>query len=306
MLIQNRRFANEMQKQGFVNECELNFSLKMDAVTDAVLSKPEERVITLSGPSCAGKTVTSGRIARAVTRAGRRMVRISIDDFYRPRSLLHAEARARGGSPDYDSAAAIDMKSLDEVVKGIYNNEKVCVPNYDFVTGTRIGSRTVNSAEYDVVMFEGIQAIYPEVLELFGGYPYVSISINVRSDICVRGNVFTAREVRLMRRLVRDVRSRGTPPERTFALWDSTVIPNEEKRILPFEDDVQIKIDSLLPYEVNVIRDPLLATLAAVPEGNEMKARADDLAARVAELDPIDPAYVPRESIFCEFLGIKQ
>ena len=306
MIIQERKFYNEYQKQAFINECELEFSLKVNRIIDVLLSSPEERLITLSGPSCSGKTVTSSLISAAVTRAGRKMCRISIDDFYRPRALLHAEARARGGSPDYDSAAAIDMGSLERVVHGIYRREKALIPNFDFVVGTRIGSRTVDFSAYDVVMFEGIQAIYPEFIALLAGVPYISISINVRSGIRVGGSEFSAREVRLIRRLVRDVRSRGTPPERTFELWDTTVIPNEKKNILPYEDNARMRIDSLLPYEINVMRDPLLTTLELVPPGSPMKRRADDLAKRVENVVPIDPSYVPRQSIFCEFLGIKQ
>lgn len=303
--IHDQRFVNEMQKQAFVNECELVFMRKMNELTDTIIAKPEERIITLSGPSCSGKTITSRNIARAVTRAGRKMYQISIDNFYRSREDLNAEANARGGAPDYDSIDAIDFDLLCKVVHGIYAGEVVRLPIYDFVSGTRTGYTKLNSSRYDVIMFEGIQAIYPEVTALLGEYPYISVSINVRSGLRIGDVEFTPRELRLMRRIVRDVLTRGTAPNVTFALWDTTVIPNEDRSIVPYENLAQIKIDSLMPYEANVIRDPLLAALSTVPADDPYAARAASLAQRVSKLEPIDDSYVPIESLYSEFLGRK-
>lgn len=303
MLVINQSFANEMQKQAFVNECEFKFSQTMDALTDAITAKPEERIITLSGPTCSGKTVTAANISRAVTRAGRRMCRISIDDYFRDRDALIAEAEAEGRSPDYDSVRAIDLCELERTVDAIYANELTRLPRYDFKTGKRIGYESLDPKLCDVVLFEGIQAAYPEVTELFGHYPYVSIATNVRSGISVCGQSFDKKEIRLMRRLVRDVRERNTPPETTFRLWETTVTPNEDKNILPYEHTAQIKIDSLMPYEINVIRDHLLATLAQMPHDSEYYPRAESLIRRVTPIEPIDGKYIPRDSLYREFIG---
>lgn len=303
MLIINRSFLNEAQKQAFVNECEFKFSQTMDSLTDVIIAKPEERVITLSGPTCSGKTVTAANISRAVTRAGRRMCQISIDDYYRDRDELIAEAEAEGRAPDYDSVRAIDLCELERTVDGIYANEVVRVPRYDFKTGKRSGFVSLDSRTCDVVLFEGIQAVYPEVTELFGHYPYVSIATNVRSGICCCRQNFDKREIRLMRRLVRDVRERNTPPEVTFRLWETTVTPNEDKNILPYEDTAQIKIDSLMPYEIYVIRDHLLKTLAAVPHDSEYYDKAADMIRRITPIEPINGSYIPTDSLYREFIG---
>lgn len=303
MLNINRSFANEMQKQAFVNECELGFARTMEDLTEAILANDDERVITLSGPTCSGKTVTAFNISRAVTRKGRRMVQISIDDYYRDRNDLIAEAEKQGRAPDYDSASSVDLCELERTVDGIYSGRTVLIPHYDFKTGRRVDMTALDSSEYDVVLFEGIQAVYPEFTSMFGHYPYVSIATNVRSGICVSGRSFDAREVRLMRRLVRDVRARNTSPEATFKLWETTVVPNEDKNILPYEDSAQIKIDSLMPYEINVIRDPLLDTLKAFPRDSVYYPAAESLACRVTPIEPIDGKYIPRDSLYREFIG---
>ena len=299
----NSSFANEMQKQAFVNMCELKFARRMDRLTDLIVARPDERMITLSGPTCSGKTVTAHNISRAVTRAGRIMYQISIDDFYRSRAELNREAEQSGREPDYDSVSSIDLGLLARVIRGIYRREKVECPLFDFHTGERTDYYTLDASKVDVVLIEGIQAIYPEVTALFGRFPYISVSINVRSSLRIGDSVFSPRDLRLMRRIVRDVRTRGTAPERTLYLWDVTVLPNEEKSILPFEDSAQFTIDSLMEYEPYVIRDALLEALSSVPADSPYRGKADEIAAKVGPLEPIDPEYVPRESLFSEFLG---
>jgi len=292
-----------MQKQAFVNECEVRFMRRMNDLTDAIIKNPDERVITLSGPTCSGKTIAARYITRTVTRAGRHMLQVSIDDFYRSRELLIKEAEKQGTDPDFDSITSIDLPLLAETVRGIYEGRKVKLPVFDFVTGERTEYIPFDTSRVDVVLFEGIQAIYPEVTALLDGYPYLSVSINVRTELIINGVEFTPRELRLMRRTVRDVRTRGTLPKDTFRLWETTVLPNEEKSILPFEDSAKIKLDSTLAYEPNVIRDPLLETLAQHPVDGVYEETARSLAERVAALAPIDPEYVPEESLYSEFLG---
>ena len=303
MISQNRVFANEIQKQAFVNLCELQFSRKMRELTDAIIADPDERMITLSGPTCSGKTVTSRNISHAVTRTGRRMIEISIDDFYRDRSELNREAELEGREPDYDSVTSIDLPMLAGVIKGIYRKKKVVCPLFDFETGSRFDTYTLDSSKVDVVLIEGIQAIYPEVTALFDGLPFVSVSINVRSSLNANGSKFTPRELRLMRRIIRDVRTRGTIPERTLHLWEVTVLPNEDKSIIPYEDNAKIKIDSTMAYGPYVMRDALLEALATVPKDSPYYAKAEELAAKVEPLQQINPEYVPLESLYSEFLG---
>ncbi|MBQ4054082.1 MAG: hypothetical protein IJD17_00080 [Clostridia bacterium] len=302
MLKIDRRFENEAQKKEFILECEAGFLRQTDRLCDLILGG-NERVVTLSGPTCSGKTVTSNNLARSVGLAGRRMLRISIDDYYRDRSELIAEAEAEGRAPDYDSADSIDLMLLEKTVAGIYRNQRVSVPKYDFRTGSRVAVTEVDTSLYDVVLFEGIQAVYPEFTAMFGAGRYISVATGVGSGITVDGQSFDAREIRLMRRLVRDVRERNTPPAQTFRLWDTTVIPNEEKNILPYIDSADIRIDSLMPYEIHVIRDPLTATLSGMSKQDEYASSAEDLVRRVTPVSPIDGKYIPRDSLYREFIG---
>ena len=302
MLRIDRHFETEAQKREFILECEAGFLRQTDRLADLILTG-NERVVTLSGPTCSGKTVTADNLARSVSHAGRSMIQISIDDYYRDRSELIAEAEAEGRAPDYDSAESIDLDLLEKTVRGVYRKDKVIVPGYDFKTGSRACLTEVDSSLYDVVLFEGIQAVYPEFTAMFGACPYISVTTGVNSGISVDGSCFDAREIRLMRRLVRDVRARNTPPEQTFELWDTTVIPNEEKNILPFIDSADIKIDSLMPYEIHVIRDPLLNTLSGMPKDGEYDSAAQGLIRRVTPIDPISGEYIPDGSLYREFIG---
>ena len=137
--------------------------------------------------------------------------------------------------------------------------------------------------------------------ELFGKQ-HVSVAINVEDDLEFNGAVFGKRDIRLMRRLVRDYRFRGAAPEFTFYLWRSVVM-NEEKSILPYEEKIDIKIDSLIPYEIMLMKNELTPILEKVSETNRFYVKALEYIERLKELDTVTPDMIPETSLLREFIG---
>lgn len=303
MLTINKTFTDENDKLRFVSESEARFIAELDRVAQAVREEEGLKVVTLSGPSCSGKTTTAETLIYDWNKLGKRVLVISIDDFFRDRTDLLAEAKSSGhDEPDFETVRAIDFALLSDCVEKINRGEVVTLPRFDFTKGKRGGYEDVNSADYDVVIFEGIQAIYPEVTELFRHYRHKSIFVSVADDVLLNGVYFSRRKVRFLRRLVRDYNFRASSPEYTFRLW-SNVARNEDKNILPFADSADITLNSFLPYELFVIKSYAIPLLRAVPAESEYAAEAEQIISRLEKLDDISSDYVPDESVFREFIG---
>lgn len=296
-----RQFENEAQKREFVHEVEAAYAAQIEKILPKLVSA-KERIFTLSGPTCSGKTTTAHQMLDAFAAAGKRVAVVSIDDFFLSREdLSERQHCSPDGQLDYDSLAALDFDYFCECADLICTGKEARLPQYDFVTGQRVGYRTLSPDSYDVVLFEGIQAIYPEVTAHLRRFPVCEVAIGVRKDVCVNGICFDKREIRLMRRILRDFRKRAASAEFSLFLWRS-VAQNEEKNILPYEDDVTIRIASFLPYEVFVLKKPLCEVLATVPKESAYYAQAQELIAKLAPLPEIAEDYVPKDSLFWEFL----
>lgn len=300
MLVVEKQFANEKEKEAFVLSCEAAFEAQLDAAIGKAVNAGC-RFLTLSGPSCSGKTTTAHKLITEFETVGKRVGVVSFDDFFRNREELNRAAK-QGTPPDYDSFSALDADCLAEVIAGLLADEVVGMPRYDFVTGTRAEVRSFDPKAYDIILFEGIQAIYPEVRAMFQEAPFYSLYISVGEDCTVNGQFFDRRTVRLCRRLVRDVERRNSPPEFTFFLWE-TVARNEDVSILPYEHTADVHINSIFAYEMFMIRDALCQLLARIPKEDPFYAEGHALRERVLPLPSISMEYLPKNSLYKEFLG---
>lgn len=306
MVAIDKTFKDESDKLKFILQSEEQFEDELDRVARAIREEEGLKVVTLSGPSCSGKTTTAATLIRDWGRDGQRVRLISIDDFFRSRAELYAQAKAEGrDEPDFETVRAIDFELLRECVENISRGGIVRQPVFDFTLGRRTRFDEFNAADYDVVLFEGIQAIYPEVTALFSHYRHKSIFVSVADDITVNGIYFSRRKVRFLRRLVRDYTYRAASPEYTFQLWRN-VARNEDKNILPYADNADVKLNSLLPYELFVIKPYALSLLHTLPRDSEFRGEAEGIIERLEKLETIDSAYVPDGSVFREFIGPKK
>ncbi len=296
-------FVSDHEMRAYVDRCEADFEVRLNAACDAVCAVEGLRLIGLSGPSCSGKTTTANKLIDTLSRRGKTVHIVSIDDFYYDRAVLTARAEEAGREIDYDSIDTIDFEALRECVREIFTDENTVVPRYDFKTGTRSGYVEYAFDDNDLFIFEGIQAIYPEIVALFREYCYRSVYICVESSLEVNGIVFDPKEIRFMRRMVRDYNFRAAAPEFTYFLWRS-VRANEDAHIYPYVDTADVRIDSTMPYELNMITPYLMPLLAEIKPESEYYADACALMARIkaAELVPIPSAYLAENSLYHEFL----
>ncbi len=308
------RFPSPAEGEAVVRHYDRDFDARLDAAADAIAAdcvRNDIRVLRLSGPTCAGKTTTAGKLTRALEAAGRVVHPVSIDDFFYDRAVLDARAKDHpSGELDYDSVETIDLDTLSACVHDLMNTGRAMIPNFDFITGDRMGYRemAVPMDERPVFLFEGIQAVYPEVVALFSDVPNRSIFINVMSPTTLydgEGNerVFTPDRIRLFRRLVRDATRRGADPYFTLKLWHS-VRANEEFSILPYADTCDYGIDSNMGFDVHILAASLCRILSAPPAGTpaDVQAAAEAIRADLAGVEKLSPAGLSDHSLYREFL----
>lgn len=295
-------FQNETEKRRLVEIGEADFEARLDTAVGEIVSRDALRIVTLSGPTCSGKTTASAKLETELRQHGHRVHVISIDDFYLNRELLLSRAAQLGKRPDFDSEETIDFDALRSTVEQIFCAQAVSVPQFEFASGSRTGWRRIDTREGDVFLFEGIQAVYPLVTSLLREHSFTSIYISVEKDAACEGAFFPREDIRFLRRLVRDARFRASSPEFTFHLWE-TVRENELRNILPYADGCDVRICSYLPYELHMIRPFAEELLQQIKEGSEYREKASQLLEMLSHIPQISDRYLPPNSLFREFLG---
>jgi len=297
-------FKSATQAKEFVAECDKNFGQQLSNLTEAIGKLKNIKVMTLSGPTCSGKTTASKKILSDFKRISKRINIVSIDDFYYDKDRLLEISNAKGlKSVDYDSVDTIDIEALKHVIDEIFDQKQSLVhcPVFDFVEGKRVGFRTLECTDNDIFLFEGIQALYPEIHDLLDDHGYCDIYICPQSQLCVDGIVFEPNELRLMRRLVRDSNFRGTSAEFTFNMWDS-VRHNEDVNIFPYSSVCKYKIDSVFPCEISLLKPYLDNLLDTVNPDSVHYEKAVSILDKIKHVDSLPKEYLAEDSIYREFI----
>ena len=300
-MIAKTKFQSEEEKREYVKECDADFEARLDSVMQDICSRKDLRYLTLSGPTCSGKTTASRKLISEFRERGREVKTISLDDFFRNRAELEAEAAMENRGVDFDSERALDVKALKAFIDALHDGVPAPLPKFEFVEGKRIGVSEFIPEENDIILFEGIQAIYPVFTDLIKGIPCLSLMISVEDSLTVGDTTLSPRTVRLMRRLVRDYRFRGASPEFSFLLWEG-VTANEDKNILPFTDRAEIHINSLLGYEACMLKPYLDPLMHAVPTDSPYRKKADELLRALEGIDIVSADYLPENALYKEFI----
>lgn len=288
--------------------CEEDFELRLEAVSSSVICDCRDRgvrLISLAGPTCAGKTTAAKKLTASLEAAGYAVHLISIDDFFYDREYLHelAKKEGMGDELDYDSVRAIDLYCLEECVKALVGEGKASIPIYDFESGNRSSYRELASHEEkeNVYIFEGIQAVYPEVNALLSSVRSRSVFIAPKRSIRIENTLFAPDEIRLMRRIVRDKERRGASPEFTFFLWKG-VRANEISSIFPYADRCDYFIDSTMGYEIHILKPYLEGALSNIPSESAYFDKAQTMLACIKGIEKISPSLLPTFSLYYEFI----
>jgi len=295
------RFASEEEKRSFVAAEDKAFENRLDEAVKSFADDDKVQVILLSGPSGSGKTTASEKISHRFSRMGKRLVFASIDDFYLDKEENKRRALLEGREVEYESARSIDLDALSKLAGEIARGKEGSIPKFSFAEGRRVGYRPVDFSGKPVVLLEGIQAVYPEVERIFENMCCAELFIRPMGILECGGAEFDGNELRLFRRIVRNCLQRGSSAEAELEMW-KTVRANEEENIFPNVSERVLCVDSMLGYEINMIKPMISEKLLGVSENSPYAEYADGVLRRLEGIEEISREYLSLGSLFCEFV----
>ena len=288
-----------------IEKAENTFQKSLDSLCKKILKNDKLSVLTLCGPTCSGKTILSDRLAEMIKQKGRNVVTVSVDDFF-----LDVEDCDRNDTDvkdlDYDSPDRIDFDSFAKFKEDFFKGKEVSIPVYNLGLGKKVGERLIEPTGNDFLIVEGIQTFYPKFRRIMLDVDYKSVFISVIKGFETKDKIrFDPREIRFIRRMVRDYYFRSSPPYFTYMLWKN-VVKNEEANILPYACVADYSFDSGIGYEIPLLADELTEVLSRLPEDCEYREEADMLLEKIAGIRRIPVELMPESSVCSEFIRKKE
>ena len=262
--------------------------------------KDELKIVLLSGPSSSGKTTTCRKLAMYLESFGLHPKTISMDNYFRDNkdSIIRPD-----GKPDYECLEAIDLNLFDEQISKLLKGEEVLTPTFNFLLGMKEFKNHMKLEDNDILMIEGIHGLNPKILTNIPANKkykvYLSPLIELNIDNLTR---ISTTDNRLLRRLVRDNRTRGHGVDYTLASWQS-VREGEEKYIFPCQDYADYTFNTALSYEIGVLKTYAEPLLYSVPVDSPYYDEAKRLIDMLQFFLPIPSEDIPDDSILREFIG---
>lgn len=303
----NAADVNEMIQAGRIREfIRVNEALhdrSIAAIADEILAR-QARIVMIFGPSSSGKTTFANRLAVHLRVLGLSPKLISLDDFYRDRAEIPLEA---DGKPDLESVDALDVPYLCQCLERLLSGQEVQMPRFDFKAAARSKETyPLRLSQEEPLLVEGIHGMNDRVT---GALPeQLTYGVYVSALACINldhHNRIRTTDVRLLRRIVRDIRHRGASPQETIAMWPG-VRAGEEKWIFPNQEKADVMFNTSLHYELPILKTQAYDLLLSIPRTQPEYLTARRLLKILHYFLPVGEDVleeIPPSSILREFIG---
>lgn len=263
-------------------------------------NKNKIRIVLLAGPSSSGKTTTSRKLCMFLQSFGLHPKVLSMDDYFVERE---ENPKDENGNPDYECLEAIDLKLFDSQLSDLLKEKEVTIPTFNFALGKKEYRNKLKLEKDDIIVIEGIHAIDPKILTNIPRENKFKIYISPLTELNMDNqNRVSTTDNRLLRRIIRDNRTRGYDVEHTLKTWAS-VREGEEKYIFPYQDEADCTINSALIYEIGVLKTYVEPLLYSVSNDSPYYEEAKRLINFLRLFLPIPSDDIPKDSILREFIG---
>ncbi len=261
------------------------------------------KIVFIAGPSSSGKTSTSKRLALQCRILGLNPKVIELDNYFVEREFTPKD---ENGDYDFESLGAMDLKLLGQQLNDLLAGKQVEIPRFDFKEGRKFfEGNFMQLQEKDILIMEGIHALNPAMIpdvdnsKVFRVYAsaLTSLSIDENNNISTSDN-------RMLRRMIRDNRTRGIVPENTITMWQS-VRRGENRNIFPFQENADAVFNSAHIFELPVLKyyaEPLLRRIAPSSPAYTEASRMLKFLDYIVALTPAEMAAIPPTSILREFI----
>ena len=297
------RLNNIITKGGMTNLMLVQEALMEKQIADIATKIHDggKKIVLIAGPSSSGKTTFSNRLSIQLQANGLHPHPVAMDNFFKEREETPKD---ENGKYDFESLRAMDLNLFNNTMSRLLKGEEVEMPTFDFTQGKKIfAGDTLKIEESDVLVVEGIHALNPESTESLPNDACYKIYISALTQLNIdEHNRISTTDTRLLRRIVRDARTRGNDAQKTISMWPS-VRAGEEKNIFPFQEEADSMINSALIYELSAIKQFVEPLLFSVPQDCDEYYEAKRLLKFLDYFLGIDVEMVPKNSLLREFIG---
>ncbi|MGN0397570.1 MAG: nucleoside kinase [Candidatus Fimimorpha sp.] len=296
---------NRMIARGKMNDLilvqEALMEKKIAELAEQITETNKKKFVMIAGPSSSGKTTFSHRLSIQLKAIGMKPHIISVDDYFHNREK---SPRDEKGNYDFEAIECIDMKQFNEDMNALLHGKTVSMPTYNFITGVReYKGRTLSMRDNDILIIEGIHCLNDRLTATLPIENKFKIYISALTQLNVdEHNRIPSTDGRLLRRIVRDARTRGTSAKETIARWYS-VRRGEERNIFPYQESADVMFNSALVYELAVIKQYAEPLLFHIQEKDAEYQEAKRLLKFLDYFLGVSSEDIPQNSILREFIG---
>lgn len=274
---------------------------KIVEIAREIIQKPDIKFVLIAGPSSSGKTTFAQRLSIELRVAGKNPHTISVDNYFVDREYTPLD---ENGNYNFECLEAIDVKGFNQDMLHLLAGEAVVLPTFDFETGRkRYSGKPMQLKDQDILVIEGIHCLNPKLTEKLSDENKFKIYISALTQLNVdEHNRIPTTDGRLIRRIVRDARTRGSSAKQTIAMWPS-VRKGEEENIFPYQEEADVMFNSALIYELAVLKQYVEPLLFGVGKDCEEYVEAKRLLKFLDYFVGIGSECVPINSLLREFIG---
>lgn len=297
--------VNEMICKGYFNDIVLMQEARQEAmiasIAKDIASREGVKFVMIAGPSSSGKTTFSHRLSVQLRAHGLTPHPIALDDYFKNREDTPLDEE---GNYDFECLEAIDVDGFNSDMKRLLAGETVEIPSFNFKLGKReYNGHYMTLKEDDILVIEGIHGLNEKMSYALPKESKYKIYISALTTLNVdEHNRIATNDGRLIRRMVRDNRTRGTSARKTLAMWKS-VRRGEEKYIYPYQDSADVVFNSALVYELSVLKQFAEPLLFDIDKDDEGYFEARRLLKFLDCFVGVTSEHLPNNSIVREFVG---
>ncbi len=274
---------------------------RIGEIASRIAAEPSKKLVMIAGPSSSGKTTFSHRLSIQLMAMGLKPHPIAVDDYFVNRV---DSPRDEKGNYNYEALECLDLKQFNEDMTRLLKGERVELPHYNFISGEREykGDYLALGPE-DILVIEGIHCLNDRLSYALPQESKFKIYISALTSLNIdEHNRVPTADGRLIRRMVRDARTRGASAQDTIRMWNS-VRRGEEENIFPYQEQADVMFNSALVYELAVLKQYAEPILFGIPTDSPEYTEAKRLLKFLDYFLGVSSEDVPKNSIIREFIG---
>lgn len=293
--------ANDGRINELIQVQESYHDMQISVIADNIASNPNIKFVMIAGPSSSGKTTFSNKLKIQLLARKLQPHYLGLDNYYKERKDIDI---LEDGSKDFESLNAIDVELFNDHMKKLLSGEEVKLPKYNFAVGKKeYKGESVKLSDNHILVIEGIHGLNDKLSYSLPRENKYKIYISPLTQLNIDyHNRISTSDVRLLRRIARDVRTRDTDASTTIKMWKS-VREGERLNIFPFQEEADIMFNSALVYELSILKTYVQPLLFGIKRTDPNYVEVKRLLKFLDYIVGIDSTRVPKGSLCREFIG---